>query len=57
MDDREKLSLKANLSHCIGLLEIDGANTKAKVKKELKRILDIYFDEEKESQEENNSLQ
>ena len=52
MDDKEKLSLKANLSHCIGLLEIDGTNTKAKVKKELKRILDVYFkdDEEKKNQ-------
>lgn len=50
MDDREKLSLKANLSHCIGLLEIDGTNTKSKVKKELKRILEVYFQEEKEKQ-------
>lgn len=52
MDDREKLSLKANLSHCIGLLEIDGTNTKSKVKKELKRILEVYFkdDEEKKNQ-------
>lgn len=52
MDDKEKLSLKANLCHCIGLLEIDGTNTKAKVKKELKRILDVYFkdDEEKKNQ-------
>lgn len=52
MDDREKLSLKANLSHCIGLLEIDGINTKSKVKKELKRILEVYFEEEKEKQNE-----
>jgi len=49
MDDKEKSSLKANLSHCIGLLEIDGTNTKAKVKKELKRILEVYFEEEKEN--------
>lgn len=49
MDEKEKLSLKANLSHCIGLLEIDGTNTKAKVKKELKRILDVYFKEENEN--------
>ena len=47
MDEKEKSCLKANLSHCIGLLEIDGTNTKAKVKKELKRILDVYFKEEK----------
>ena len=50
MDDREKLNLKANLSHCIGLLEIDGTNTKAKVKKELKRILEVYFEEKKETE-------
>ena len=49
MDDKEKSSLKANLSHYIGLLEIDGTNTKAKVKKELKRILDVYFKEENEN--------
>ena len=49
--------LQANLRHCIGLLDKDGINSKAKVKKELKRLLDTYFDEEDESQEENNSLQ
>lgn len=48
MDDKEKSSLRVNLSHCIGLLEIDGTNTKAKVKKELKRILDVYFNDENE---------
>lgn len=40
--------VQANLSHCIGLLEKDGINSKAKVKKELKRILDTYFDENEE---------
>lgn len=48
--------LKGNLEHCIGLLDKDGINAKAKVKKQLKRLLDTYFAEE-ESQEENNSLQ
>ena len=45
--------LKGNLEHCIGLLEKDGINAKAKVKRQLKRLLDTYFAEE-ESQEENN---
>lgn len=45
--------LKGNLEHCIGLLDKDGINAKAKVKKQLKRLLDTYFAEE-ESQEENN---
>lgn len=48
--------LKGNLEHCIGLLEKDGINAKAKVKRQLKRLLDTYFQEE-ESQDENNSLQ
>ena len=46
--------VKGNLEHCIGLLEKDGINAKAKVKKQLKRLLDTYFAEE-ESQEENNN--
>lgn len=45
--------VKGNLEHCIGLLEKDGINAKAKVKRQLKRLLDTYFAEE-ESQEENN---
>lgn len=48
--------VKGNLEHCIGLLEKDGINAKAKVKRQLKRLLDTYFAEE-ESQEENNCLQ
>lgn len=48
--------VKGNLEHCIGLLEKDGINAKAKVKRQLKRLLDTYFSEE-ESQEENNGLQ
>lgn len=48
--------VKGNLEHCIGLLEKDGINAKAKVKRQLKRLLDTYFAEE-ESQEENNGLQ
>lgn len=55
-DENIAYIVKANLEHCVGLLEIDGVNAKAKVKKQLKRLLDTYFDEE-ESQEENNSLQ
>ena len=46
--------VKGNLEHCIGLLEKDGINAKAKVKRQLKRLLDTYFAEE-ESQEENNN--
>ena len=46
--------LKGNLEHCIGLLEKDGINAKAKVKRQLKRLLDTYFTEE-ESQEENKN--
>ena len=44
--------VEANLRHCIGLLDKDGINSKAKVKKELKRLLDTYFedDENEESQ-------
>ena len=38
----------------IGLLEKDGINAKAKVKRQLKRLLDTYFAEE-ESQEENKN--
>lgn len=45
--------VKGNLEHCIGLLDKDGINAKAKVKKQLKRLLDTYFDEEDE--EENNN--
>lgn len=41
--------VKANLEHCVGLLEIDGVNSKAKVKKELKRLLDTYFEDEEEA--------
>lgn len=46
--------LKGNLEHCIGLLEKDGINAKAKVKRQLKRLLDTYFAEE-ESQDENKN--
>ena len=38
----------------IGLLEKDGINAKAKVKRQLKRLLDTYFAEE-ESQDENKN--
>lgn len=41
----------ANLSHCIGLLDKDGINAKAKVKKELKRLLDTYFEDDEEVEE------
>lgn len=47
--------LKGNLEHCIGLLEKDGINSKAKVKKQLKRLLDTYFEDEEEVEEENNN--
>lgn len=44
--------VQANLTHCIGVLDKDGVKAKAKVKKELKRLLDTYFedDENEESQ-------
>ena len=48
--------VQANLKHCIGILDKDGVKAKAKVKRQLKRLLDTYFSEE-ESQEENNGLQ
>lgn len=47
--------LKGNLEHCIGLLEKDGINAKAKVKRQLKRLLDTYFVEEEEPKWENNN--
>lgn len=53
-DENIAYIVKTNLEHCVGLLEIDGVNAKAKVKKQLKRLLDTYFEEE-ETQEENNS--
>lgn len=56
MEDKEKLEIKAVLRHCIGVLDVDGINSKAKVKNQLNRLLDTYFAEE-ESQEENNGLQ
>ena len=49
MDDKEIKEIKRILRHCIGVLDIDGINSKAKVKNQLKRILDVYFKEEKEN--------
>lgn len=49
--------VKGNLEHCIGLLEKDGINAKAKVKRQLKRLLDTYFEEDEEPKWENYSLQ
>ena len=40
--------VQANLNHCIGVLDKDGAKAKAKVKKELKRLLDTYFEDDDE---------
>lgn len=54
-DENIAYIVKANLEHCVGLLETQGTKAKPKVKKQLKRLLDTYFDEEDE--EENNSLQ
>ena len=51
-DENIAYIVKANLEHCIGLLEIDGVNAKAKVKKQLKRLLDTYFGDD---EEENNN--
>jgi len=53
-DENIAYIVKANLEHCVGLLETEGAKSKAKVKKQLKRLLDTYFDDEEESQENNN---
>lgn len=48
MEDKEKLEIKAVLRHCIGVLDVDGINSKAKVKNQLKRLLEIHFkDDEK----------
>lgn len=46
MEDKEKLEIKAVLRHCIGVLDVDGINAKAKVKKQLQRLLDTYFEKE-----------
>ncbi len=40
--------VQANLKHCIGILDKDGVKAKAKVKKELKRLLDTYFEDDDE---------
>ena len=50
MEEKEINEIKMVLRHCLGILDIDGTNTKAKVKKELKRILEVYFEEEKETE-------
>lgn len=54
-DENIAYIVSENLKHCIGLLDTQGTKAKPKVKKQLKRLLDTYFDEEDE--EENNGLQ
>lgn len=50
-DENIAYIVKANLEHCVGLLETQGTKAKPKVKKQLKRLLDTYFDEEDEVEE------
>ena len=52
-DDNGAYIVKANLERCVGFLDEDGVNSKAKVKKELQRLIDTYFEDD-ETQENNN---
>lgn len=45
-DENVAYIVGANLENCVELLAKDGINAKAKVKKQLQRLLDTYFEEE-----------
>ena len=45
-DENVAYIVSANLENCVELLSKDGINAKAKVKKQLQRLLDTYFEEE-----------